>query len=56
MSVDIPDLMCACGHGESMHVDGMDQCFDITCGCREFNESVDEDEHDKLQEMEIDTI
>ena len=47
-------LMCVCGHDESMHVDGCEQCFDITCGCEEFEESYDEFE--KIQEAEIDTI
>jgi hypothetical protein len=28
--------MCECGHDEGMHVDSDAQCFDIECGCREF--------------------
>lgn len=28
--------MCSCGHSDDMHVDGLDQCIDVECGCKEF--------------------
>lgn len=46
--------MCVCGHDEGMHVDCDAQCFDITCGCKEFESR--QTEMEKLQEIETDTI
>lgn len=35
--------LCVCGHSVAMHIDGQEQCFDIECDCREFEEMQDED-------------
>jgi hypothetical protein len=41
------DKICACGHGEDMHVDAGEQCFDNGCGCKEFEEH----EHDFMPQL-----
>lgn len=30
--------LCDCGHSADMHIDGDEQCFDVECGCKGFEE------------------
>ena len=34
----LKDRKCECGDLESQHIDGMEECFIIDCGCKEFVE------------------
>lgn len=33
------EKFCTCGDSTDMHVDGVEQCFVIGCGCSEFEET-----------------
>lgn len=47
---------CTCGDTAAEHIDGMEQCFVIGCGCKEFTNEVLENEMLKVEDSKNDFL